>query len=79
MISTSFIKIFSQKTSFSLIRAFSDYPKHLVVGMTALSPTMTTGTISSWKKKVGDKCVPGDTIAEIETGFFHFEVYPPII
>lgn len=28
---------------------------------------MTAGTISVWKKKVGDKCVPGDTIAEIET------------
>lgn len=35
--------------------------------MPALSPTMTSGTISMWKKKVGDKCVPGDTIAEIET------------
>ena len=40
----------------------------MVVMMPALSPTMTQGTLSSWKKKVGDKCVPGDTIAEIETG-----------
>ena len=48
-------------------RKFS-YPSHVVVMMPALSPTMTQGTLSSWKKKVGDKCIPGDTIAEIETG-----------
>jgi pyruvate dehydrogenase E2 component (dihydrolipoamide acetyltransferase) len=36
--------------------------------MPALSPTMTTGTIASWNKKVGDRCQPGETIAEIETG-----------
>ena len=49
-------------------RSFSAYPPHLVVNMPALSPTMTQGTVSSWKKKVGDKCTAGDTIAEIETG-----------
>lgn len=47
---------------------FSSYPKHEIVNMPALSPTMTSGTLSTWKKNVGDKCVPGDTIAEIETG-----------
>jgi hypothetical protein len=29
---------------------------------------MTTGTIGAWIKKPGDKCEPGETIAEIETG-----------
>ena len=51
-------------------RCFSAYPPHLVVNMPALSPTMTQGTVSSWKKKVGDACTAGDTIAEIETGDF---------
>ena len=50
---------------------FSSYPKHQVVGMPALSPTMSSGTIASWKKNAGDKCVPGDTIAEIETGILY--------
>lgn len=53
--------------SILLRRYFSSYPSHLVVSMPALSPTMTHGTVQSWKKKVGDKCAPGDTIAEIET------------
>jgi pyruvate dehydrogenase E2 component (dihydrolipoamide acetyltransferase) len=50
------------------ISLFSSYPKHEIVGMPALSPTMSMGTISAWKKNVGDKCQPGDTIAEVETG-----------
>lgn len=49
-------------------RMMSSYPAHVVVNMPSLSPTMTHGTVSSWIKKVGEKCVPGDTIAEIETG-----------
>ena len=35
--------------------------------MPALSPTMVSGNLSSWKKKVGDEIVAGDVIAEIET------------
>jgi len=58
------LKASSRPRNFAL---FSTYPKHEIVGMPALSPTMATGTISSWKKQVGDKCVPGDNIAEIET------------
>ena len=50
------------------LRGLSTYPKHEIVNMPALSPTMTSGTISSWIKKIGDHCAPGDTIAEIETG-----------
>eukprot|EP01120_Amphizonella_sp_Union-15-10_P011657 TRINITY_DN4997_c0_g6_i1.p1 TRINITY_DN4997_c0_g6~~TRINITY_DN4997_c0_g6_i1.p1 ORF type:complete len:670 (-),score=189.19 TRINITY_DN4997_c0_g6_i1:113-2041(-) len=33
----------------------------------ALSPSMETGNIVSWNKKVGDKISSGDVIAEIET------------
>ncbi|KAI8821570.1 mitochondrial dihydrolipoamide acetyltransferase precursor [Chytriomyces cf. hyalinus JEL632] len=45
----------------------SDFPAHTLMGMPALSPTMTQGNVGTWKKKVGDKVVPGDTLVEIET------------
>lgn len=48
-------------------RYLATYPTHQVVGMPALSPTMTHGTISSWKKQVGEVVGAGDTIAEVET------------
>ena len=35
--------------------------------MPALSPTMTDGKLVKWLKKEGDKVVPGEVIAEIET------------
>jgi pyruvate/2-oxoglutarate dehydrogenase complex dihydrolipoamide acyltransferase (E2) component len=35
--------------------------------MPALSPTMTEGKILKWLVKEGDKVMPGDAIAEIET------------
>lgn len=35
--------------------------------MPALSPTMETGTIVSWQKKVGDPITAGDVLAEVET------------
>lgn len=35
--------------------------------MPALSPTMTTGTLSQWKKSIGDAVKPGDLLAEVET------------
>ncbi|KAF9291431.1 hypothetical protein BGZ68_004079 [Mortierella alpina] len=35
--------------------------------MPALSPTMTEGTITAWKKKEGDSVVAGDVLLEIET------------
>ena len=37
------------------------------VKMPALSPTMTSGTISKWLVKQGDNVKSGDIIAEIET------------
>jgi len=48
-------------------RLFSSLPYHIVMGMPALSPTMETGTISSWKVKEGDSFIAGDSLAEIET------------
>ncbi|GFZ11165.1 dihydrolipoamide acetyltransferase, long form protein [Actinidia rufa] len=44
-----------------------DTPSHVVVGMPALSPTMSQGNIAKWKKKEGDKINVGDVICEIET------------
>ncbi|WP_339889294.1 2-oxo acid dehydrogenase subunit E2 [uncultured Flavobacterium sp.] len=38
-----------------------------VVTMPRLSDTMTTGTVATWLKKVGDKVSEGDILAEIET------------
>lgn len=35
--------------------------------MPALSPTMTSGNIGAWQKKVGDGLAPGDVLVEIET------------
>ena len=42
--------------------------------MPALSPTMTEGTLASWKVKEGDKVKPGKVIAEIETDKATMEV-----
>jgi pyruvate dehydrogenase E2 component (dihydrolipoamide acetyltransferase) len=39
----------------------------IVVTMPRLSDTMTEGTVATWLKKVGDKVVEGDILAEIET------------
>ena len=38
-----------------------------VVTMPRLSDTMTTGTVATWLKKVGDAVKEGDILAEIET------------
>ncbi|KAM0683504.1 hypothetical protein MDAP_001073 [Mitosporidium daphniae] len=50
-------------------RVFSSgsLPPHQVLSMPALSPTMAEGTLSRWKKAVGDAVKPGDSLAEIET------------
>lgn len=42
--------------------------------MPALSPTMTEGTLASWKKKEGDTIKAGDVLAEIETDKATMEV-----
>lgn len=38
----------------------SNYPKHEIVGMPSLSPTMEAGTIASWNLKEGDSFGAGD-------------------
>ncbi|KAF3434129.1 hypothetical protein FNV43_RR25232 [Rhamnella rubrinervis] len=40
---------------------------HTVLGMPALSPTMSQGNIAKWRKKEGDKIEVGDVLCEIET------------
>ncbi|KAJ2599537.1 pyruvate dehydrogenase complex dihydrolipoamide acetyltransferase component (E2) [Coemansia sp. RSA 1722] len=52
-----------------ILRQYSSksYPDHQVVGMPALSPTMTQGNVGQWQKSVGDKIEPGDVLVEIET------------
>lgn len=45
----------------------SDLPEHEVLGMPALSPTMSQGNIAKWRKKEGDKIEVGDILCEIET------------
>lgn len=62
-----FVRYLFSPTRLSLYKSLSTLPIHQVVGMPALSPTMTVGTISSWKKNPGDLVNPGDTIAEVET------------
>ncbi len=45
-----------------------DIPANVkVVTMPRLSDTMTTGTVATWLKKVGDNIKEGDILAEIET------------
>ncbi|MEW5304831.1 MAG: hypothetical protein WDW36_007414 [Sanguina aurantia] len=43
------------------------FPPHTVLTMPALSPTMSTGNILEWTKKVGDAVAPGDIYCEVET------------
>src|SRR5690554_370866 len=38
-----------------------------IITMPRLSDTMTEGTVATWLKKVGDKVLEGDILAEIET------------
>ncbi|AJT04303.1 Lat1p [Saccharomyces cerevisiae YJM1573] len=49
------------------LRCYASYPEHTIIGMPALSPTMTQGNLASWTKKEGDQLSPGEVIAEIET------------
>ncbi|CAM9016634.1 hypothetical protein WICANDRAFT_24844 [Wickerhamomyces anomalus NRRL Y-366-8] len=53
--------------SLNIVRFQSSYPPHTVIGMPALSPTMTQGNLAVWNKSVGDQLQPGEAIAEIET------------
>jgi pyruvate dehydrogenase E2 component (dihydrolipoamide acetyltransferase) len=50
-----------------MLTCCSAFPPHSVVSMPALSPTMQSGNIGVWQKKVGDSIAPGDVLVEIET------------
>nr|KJB73419.1 hypothetical protein B456_011G233300 [Gossypium raimondii] len=69
---STIIGVYGNSSKFKLqigVRHFSssDLPEHTVLGMPALSPTMSQGNIAKWKKKEGDKIEPGDILCEIET------------
>lgn len=49
------------------LRGYASYPEHTVIGMPALSPTMTQGNLAVWSKKEGDQLSVGEVIAEVET------------
>jgi pyruvate dehydrogenase E2 component (dihydrolipoamide acetyltransferase) len=53
------------------LRPFSsssdEMPYHLVVGLPALSPTMSSGALAEWYVAEGDKFSAGDAVAKIET------------
>ncbi|GIL63139.1 hypothetical protein Vafri_17254 [Volvox africanus] len=48
-------------------RFFASYPAHVVLNMPSLSPTMTQGNITKWRKQPGDPVAPGQILAEVET------------
>lgn len=54
-------------TSRLALRCYASYPPHSVIGMPALSPTMSQGNLAQWSKKEGDVIGAGDVLAEIET------------
>lgn len=60
VVSSPFLYSFAQRWA-------SNYPKHEIVGMPSLSPTMEAGTIASWNVKEGDSFGAGDVLCEIET------------
>ncbi len=45
--------------------SFGSLPKHDVVGLPALSPTMEVGTIVKWNMKEGHEFTPGDVFADV--------------
>ncbi|CDS36213.1 Biotin lipoyl attachment [Echinococcus multilocularis] len=56
-----------QHNSLGSARLFSSLPRHVVVNLPNLSPTMETGNVVSWAKNEGDQVGEGDLLAEIET------------
>jgi pyruvate dehydrogenase E2 component (dihydrolipoamide acetyltransferase) len=42
-------------------------PYHIVMGLPALSPTMSSGALAEWYVSEGDKFSAGDAVAKIET------------
>jgi pyruvate dehydrogenase E2 component (dihydrolipoamide acetyltransferase) len=44
-----------------------EMPYHIVMGLPALSPTMSSGALAEWYVSEGDKFSAGDAVAKIET------------
>lgn len=72
--SMNFMRFAKPRTPFSMIvksspfRMFAgSYPRHKVLQMPNLSPTMTKGTITKWNKKEGDAYNAGDVLCDVET------------
>ncbi|BAT94571.1 Dihydrolipoyllysine-residue acetyltransferase component 1 of pyruvate dehydrogenase [Vigna angularis] len=58
----------SMKSKWTDVKYFSSSESSFeVLGMPALSPTMTQGNIAKWRKKEGEKIEVGDVLCEIET------------
>lgn len=53
------------------------YIMETLIKMPQLSPTMTSGTIVRWHKKIGDLVCPGDLLLELETDEFNMEFEIP--
>ena len=53
------------------------YIMETLIKMPQLSPTMTSGTIVRWHKKIGDKVRAGDILLELETDEFNMEFEIP--
>lgn len=51
----------------AVLRMYASFPPHNVIGMPALSPTMTQGGLAVWSKEIGDHLEPGCVLAEVET------------
>lgn len=54
-------------TFLTLRRCFASLPRHTVLKMPALSPTMTAGNLAKWRKQPGDAITVGDVLCDIET------------
>jgi hypothetical protein len=51
------------------LRCLATLPHHVVLGLPALSPTMTSGNLGKWIKKEGDAVKAGERIAEVGLGW----------
>ncbi|CAB9520587.1 acetyltransferase component 1 of pyruvate dehydrogenase complex, mitochondrial [Seminavis robusta] len=71
---TSLVSVYPATVSSNSCRYYSvttavqgDYPEHTLFPMPALSPTMESGTISSWALEEGQEFSAGDVLCSIET------------
>lgn len=60
-------RLASSTTGFRAPAGLNRWVTITAIPMPALSPTMTQGTITEWKKKVGDPVAPGQQWCSVET------------